>query len=190
MSRESKFRAPKTANLPPTHEVPEAVDFEELCRRVISDPASTALDKFRAMDRLRQMEREESEAERRSKPLTREQQVEELADDPERLERVIQLYVEHIMYVPALRAEIERRAEELVEERALERRSESAVLDAQGAQDTPLVEGQGEEPAATPEAPRDAQGSRFVELVEDRPPLRRRHQSLDFGGYPPSRSQG
>src|SRR4051794_5871317 len=100
--RESKYRAPERANLPPTHEVPESLDLAEICRRVISDPSSTAIDKFRAMDRLREIERERGREERLPEP---QDVARSYADDPEAFSRLIGLCVEYGFFdeIPAFK---------------------------------------------------------------------------------------
>lgn len=68
---------------------------------------------------------------------------EELADQPEKLNRLIELADEYLFAeLPAYRVRVERRAREIVEEQALERRVKVAV--AQIAQDAPGDESAGE----------------------------------------------
>jgi hypothetical protein len=123
MAKQSKFRPPPRVNLPPTHDVPETIDYEELCRRVISDPTVAPLDKFRAMDRLREIERE-----RQASP---EPPSNEEYDDLAKLQKTLELFVEHRIFdqLPAFQEIVEARAEVLIEERARAARAAFAVVD-------------------------------------------------------------
>ena len=120
-------------NLPPAHDVPESVDFAELCRTVIADPVASALDKFRAMDRLRQIEREREEEARRPPPP------ESFDYDDDWLAKTAALFLE----LGFADAAIEKRAQAIAAERV---RKSFAVVDGHNGRGGPKVEQTSEEP--------------------------------------------
>jgi len=111
----------------------------------------------------------------------------ELAEQPEKLYRLIELADEHLFAdLPAYRERVERRAQEIVEEQARARRGEMAVLGVEDPQDGPEGEEAIEEPSESTEAlsgPENAEERLTDERVLHWP---RRERPREFGGRPPS----
>ena len=104
--------------------------MKEIDRRALLETIaeSSQSDQFRlkALELLDTLdERERQERERPERPDLSE------TDDPERLTRLIDLLIESglLAEFPAFREQVERRAEEIVEQRATERRSQFAAVE-------------------------------------------------------------
>ena len=109
---------------------------------------------------------------------------EELADQPEKLYRLIELADEHLFAdLPAYRERVERRARELVEEQAL--RAQVAVVAAESTQDALEVEDGTEEPSDATEALSGPENGRAPHTDERVLHWPRRDAPRGFGGRPP-----
>jgi hypothetical protein len=106
--------------------------------------------RLQAINALAELEAREHDESRRPPPID---YANSLANDPARLGKLLDLAGEHLFPVlPAWRAAVERRAEELIEERARQAREQFVILDAEDADEQPEAEQRHENQPDPPEA--------------------------------------